>query len=162
MTGHFTLSAVRELHRRTTKEAPHTLAVVVFTVRDGYCFGVVDGASGDCLAWDGMYFDEDTPQTTPLDQLDWDEWGDMASKYVLETQREWLAGPLGFWLMPSYSIAKEAAELVDSWSERERGDDRVTRGGTVVCYLPVYDHDAYEAHLAKAKEERQKIEDLFR
>lgn len=162
MTEHFTLSAARELHRRINKEAAHTLAVVVFTVGDGYCFGVVDGTSGDCLAWDGVYYDEDTPKTTPLDSLDWDEWDDMASKYVLQAQREWLAGPLGFWLMPSYSVAKEAAELVDSWSESAKGDDKAARGGTVVCYLPVYDQSAYDAHLVKAKHERQKFADRLR
>lgn len=162
MTEHFTLSAARELHRRINKEAPHTLAVVVFTVGDGYCYGVVDGASGACLAWDGVYYDEDAPQTTPLDKLDWDEWDDMASKYVLQAQRAWLAGPLGFWLMPTYSVARRAAELVESWSESEKGDDQAARRGTVVCYLPVSEHDAYERHLAKSQEERQKVEDRFR
>jgi hypothetical protein len=97
MTGHFTLSAARDIHSRINKEASHTLAVVVCTTGDGYCYGVVEGATGDCLAWDRVYFDDDTPQTTPLSELNWDEWDDMSSKYVLEAQREWLAGPLGFW-----------------------------------------------------------------
>lgn len=157
MTGNFTFSTARDLHDRINKEASHTLAVVVFTTGGGYCFGVVEGATGDCLAWDGVYYDDDTPQTTPLSELNWDEWDDMSSKYVLEVQREWLAGPLGFWLMPTYSVAREAAELVDSWSESEKGDASVARAAKVVCYLPVFDHHAYEKHLAHAQAERQKI-----
>lgn len=160
MTAHLTLSATRDLHRRISKEAPHTLAVVVFTVGNGYCYGVVDGASGDCLAWDGVYSD-DIPQTTPLSELDWDEWDDMASKYVLNTQREWLAGPVGFWLMPTYSVAREAAELVES-NRDDHTDAETVRGAKVVCYLPIFDHDAYENHLAEAEKERQAIADRLR
>lgn len=160
MTGHFTLSTVRDLHSRINKEAPHALAVVVFTVGDGYCYGVVEGTTGECLAWDGVYYDEDAPQTTPLNELDWEAWDDMSSKYVLKAQRAWLAGPLGFWLMPTYSVAREAAELVDSWSEKSAAS--APPGGKIVCYLPVFDHDAYEKHLAHAQEERQKIADRFR
>lgn len=162
MPSHFVLSEVPDLHRRIDREASHKLAVVVFTSGDGYCFGVVDGASGDCLAWDGVYFDEDVPQTTPLGQLDWDDWDDMASKYVFNAQSEWLAGPLGFWLMPTYSVAREAAELVESWEDSQTGDANVTTGASVVCYVPVLDQDAYDAHLAAAKQERQEIADRLR
>lgn len=148
--AHFTHPSVPSLHRRLNREAEHQLALILFTSGDGYGFGVVEGATGDCLAWDGMYFDDSLPETTPLHELRWDEWDDMYSKLVFQTQRDWLSGPLGFWLMPSYSVAKESAELVDLWGDDPKGDGRHLGSSTLRCYLPVVDQQAYDAHLASA------------
>lgn len=104
-----------------------------------------------------MYFDEDKPSTTALDELDWDDWDDMSSKLVFSVQRDWLAGPLGFWLMPSYSVAKEAAELVSQWADENKGDGRHLGNSTLRCYLPITDEAACEAHLAVSKERRDSI-----
>src|SRR4051794_38272503 len=103
----FRLSSVPSLHERLNREAPHTLAVVLFTDGDWYGYGVVEGSTGNGLAWDGMYSSESLPDTTPLDRLAWDEWDDMASKLVFNEQAPWLAGHMGFWLMPTYDVSWE-------------------------------------------------------
>jgi hypothetical protein len=115
MTVHFIHAAVPPLHRRLNREVPHRLALVVLTLKDSYAYALVGGKTGGCVAWDGMYSADTVmpiPATTPLDELDLDERDDMASKLVFRAQADWLAGLLGFRLMPSYSVAKEAAELM--------------------------------------------------
>ncbi|WP_205327003.1 hypothetical protein [Glycomyces sp. YM15] len=157
MNVHFTHPSVPPLHRKLNREVSHRLAVILFTDGDGHGFGVVEGNTGNCLAWDGLYRNEDVPSTTPLDELDWETWDDMSSKLVFKTQRPWLAGPLGFWLMPSYSVAKEAAELVSSWADDRIGEGRHHASSTLRCYLPLTDEAAYEAHLAAEDERHQRI-----
>ncbi|MCD0446323.1 hypothetical protein LO763_22165 [Glycomyces sp. A-F 0318] len=157
MVTNFIHPSVPSLHKKLDREVSHRLAVILFTDGDGYGYGVVEGRTGNCFAWDGMYLHENMPSTTPLDELDWAEWDDMSSKLVFQTQRDWLAGPLGFWLMPSYSVAKEAAELVSSWGDDRKGEGRHHAGSTLRCYLPVTDEAAYEAHLAAEEERNQRI-----
>lgn len=148
MATYFSHPSVPALYKRLNREVSHRLAVIVFTDGAGYGFGVVEGSTGDCLAWDGIYFDE-MPATTALDELDWDEWDDMSSKFVFQAQRDWLAGPLGLWLMPTYSVAEEAAELVSGWGDHPGSDGRHLASSTLRCYLPIVDESAYEEHLER-------------
>ncbi|MCH7229946.1 hypothetical protein L0U85_03595 [Glycomyces sp. L485] len=154
MSVHFTHPSVPLLHEKLNREASHRLALVLFTQGNGYGFGVMEGRTGICLAWDGMYFDKEMPSTLALDELDWNEWDDMSSKLVFNAQCDWLAGPLGFWLMPSYSVAKEAADLFSRWADDAKGDESHRAESTLRCYLPVTDEAAYEAHLAAAEERK--------
>ncbi|TCJ20827.1 hypothetical protein [Nocardioides jejuensis] len=135
--------------------------MIVFAQGDGYGFGVVEGATGECLAWDGLYYDESLPTTTPLDQIQWDEWDDMSSKLVFNTQRDWFAGPLGEWMMPTYSLAKEAAELVSLWGSDPKEDGRHLGGSSLRCYVPITDETAFTEYLDAAEKRREGIRARF-
>lgn len=152
MTTHFTHSSVPHLYKRIVKgDVEHRLALIALTRGDGWGVAVVDGESGGALAWDGMYFDDDLPDTTPLHELDWGDWDDMPSKLVFQAQAPWLAGPLGFSLMPSYSVVRKAAELVHGWGDNTKVDASHLSASTLRCYLPVVDDTAYERELERLR-----------
>jgi len=152
VTNQFSHPHVPNLHTKLSREVLHELAVIVIASQAGSdVVAVVQGASGDCLAWDRV---GGSLNTQPLDKLDWDGWDDASFKLVFNAQHEWLAGPLGEWLLPSYSVAKRAASLVHTWAYKE--DGRAHAGSDVLAYLPIADHASYEAELKALEAERRK------
>jgi len=141
--------------RRALRDVEHELALVqlwdVETV--GHALATVDAATGDVIAWDGIYYGDDPPvEPRSVLDLDFDDWDDMPSKLLLQANGPWLASLLGYSLIPHYSVARCAAELTQDWGEGETtGLARKTlRRSLVVAYLPVVDRDVYDRFSAEA------------
>ena len=64
---------------------------------------------------------------------------DMPSKLVLHVQGPWLADFVGSWLMPSYSVAREAAGLVRTNHDLGPEQERQLLDSVPVAYLPIVD-----------------------
>lgn len=138
------LSDVRDLAARL--EVTHKVAVGILWKEKSFALAVVETAEGRVLAWDGWYHEDERPDGVKnISGLPWDEWDDMPSKLVLDANRYWLADYLGHWLMPTYSVAREAGQLVSTHSDRptEPENVRVLGSSELVAYLPVVDHDVF-------------------
>lgn len=140
------------VYNKMRLETPHEKCIVMLYLEphgDAFAYAVATASNGRLLAWDGIYYAEsDDPPN--LASLNWDEWDDMASKLIIATQTHWVNQQLGHLLMPSFSPARAAAELVytnaDDATTAETAAD--LRNARVVAYLPVVDDDVYERELA--------------
>jgi hypothetical protein len=114
---------------------------------------VAERESGLVLGWDGFYNEVGTrfPDVIPLTDLGWDEWDDMPSKLVQQAQGQWLAGVVASWLMPTYSVAREAAELVTSSDDLTPEQVQQLGESDLVAYLPIVDRDVFEREVAAGK-----------
>jgi hypothetical protein len=149
--GKFQHPVISALGRRLVSDVQHDLAVVFLaTAERSVAIVVAERESGTVLGWDGFYNDAGSqfPKVTSLADLDWDEWDDMPSKLVLQVQGPWLADFVGYWLMPSYSVAREAAGLVRT--NHDLGPEQVRQllDSVPVAYLPIVDRDVFERDVA--------------
>ncbi|MDC7120288.1 hypothetical protein OMK64_01915 [Cellulomonas fimi] len=148
-------------------DVPHRLAVV-FVASDatessddpgveffaGWAVAIVVVETGDVLAWDGWYAlgpDDGPLPLAPLRDVDWGDWDDMPSKMLVNKTRPWLAGPVADWLLPTFSVAREAADLFRTHfdSEDSRESNRSFRDSSVVAYLPLVDEDVMTTEVAR-------------
>lgn len=137
---------VAALGRRLV-DVQHDLAVAFLVTRErSVAIVVAERESGSVLGWDGFYNEVGTqfPDVTSLADLDWDGWDDMPSKLVWQAQGPWLADFVGYWLMPTYSVAREAAGLVRSHHDLEPELVRQLVDSVPVAYLPIVDRDVFD------------------
>lgn len=142
------LPAVRDVAQRLT-DVPHDLALVMLRGDSGAYAPAVCTREGTVLAWDGWNSGSPADDEMDIRDLEWDDWDDMPSKLLLGANRAALARDMAFELMPTYSPARVAAELVATWAEGSTDAPAVHRmeGAKLVCYLPVVDGDVYERTL---------------
>lgn len=116
--------------RRYIRDVEHDLCAVLIPSSDGdgYAHAVCNTDSGEILAWDGTYYGEPAPEGSLLD-ADWDDWDDMASKLLINTQSQWATDRMKFWLMPTFSPARAAGHLVHSWSEKNNNTNPAVSQG---------------------------------
>jgi hypothetical protein len=154
----FEHSGVAAVGRRIT-DAPHDLAVAFLAPRSGGSWAVVvaERLSGAVIAWDGFYNDHQLPEVKSLVDLDWDEWDDMPSKLVWQSQQPWLGEIVSFWLMPTYSVARLAAGLVVTNHDLHAEQVQQLSNYVPVAYLPVVDQDVFEREV---KAERAQLRSL--
>src|SRR5687768_1200924 len=98
-------------------EVEHDLcvAVVVAPENGGYAYVVCEAESGDVLAWDGWYDDADREtDVVPLSDLEWDEWDDMPTKFLIRRQSRWATARMAYFLIPTFSPARAAGRMVRS------------------------------------------------
>jgi hypothetical protein len=142
--------AVAALGRRMV-DAPHNLAVA-FLVTPGRSVAIVvaERESGLVVAWDGFYNEVGPPfpDVASLSDLGWDEWDDMPSKLVQRAQGPWLGGFVGDWLVPTYSVAREAAKLVRSTDDLAPDQVQQLVNSVLVAYLPIVDRDVFDREAA--------------
>jgi hypothetical protein len=134
--------AIREVTSLAARlDAPHDTGVAVLWDGTGWAIAVVNSATGDVLAWDGWHFEPRPNDEGDLRDLPWDEWDDMPSKLLHRANAPWLAGPLGYWLMPSYSVGANAGEVLrhHRHSASDADSDRRLRDAELCAYLPVVD-----------------------
>lgn len=105
---------------------------------EGMSFLVVATATGEILAWDGVYFDHDKGEVPAfaardLNDYSWDEWDDMPSKMLLATNGFWL-NRLTDLIQPVYSIDRVAAHTLALWADDPHQDPVPPHD--VVAYYP--------------------------
>lgn len=138
------------VYNRMRRDISHDKCIVMLYLEPagGFAYAVATGSDGHLIAWDGVYYESDDPPN--LAELDWEAWDDMASKLLIKTQTHWVNQRVGYLLMPSFSPARAAAELVythaDSTTSAEMA--RELWRARVVAYLPITDDDTYDRELA--------------
>lgn len=148
MVSSLRLPQAVQIAHRIRREAPHHIGLALYVNRngDGWALAVVDTATGDVLAWDGWYFDSlDGVQRTPLATLDFDDFDDMPSKLLAESNGAWLGGPLIHLLIPTYSLADLAGRVTFSHADSAEDADSQRRflDGNLVAYFPVVEENAF-------------------
>lgn len=151
---------------RQINDVTHRLAVVFVGVGapeshepgmqpvGGWAVALVAVPSGEVLAWDGWYSMNPDEEDLPLNALrgvEWDEWDDMPSKLLVRQTRGWLGGPVADWLLPTYSVAREAADLYISHFDGDdsRESNQSFRESSVVAYLPLVDEAVFTDEVAR-------------
>lgn len=131
-------------------DVAHEIGVALLYDDGQYAYGVFHGATGEVIAWDGWYSDEDhqgmPADVKPITGSDWDEWEDMPTKLLIQSQSEWANARMAFFLIPSFSPAQEAARLVTSQLLNKTGNLAASRilNSKVLAYLPISDTDVYD------------------
>lgn len=139
---------------RIAQDVSHRLAVIVHAGNSSWAVAVVWWETRAILAWDGWYTEQLSPaQKRPLSDLPFADWDDLPSKLLLQANQPWLADQLGFWLMPTYSVAYNAAELVGTHFEAI-DEDAAAKFATspAVAYLPVTDEAVFLSRLSQMAE----------
>ena len=142
-------SDIPRIHK-ALKDVSHELCAVVVLDGNAYADVVAEAATGEIIAWDGWYGDESASGATPLAEVEWSDWDDMPTKLLIRSTSPWASDHMAYWLLPSFSPAREAATMVWQCEHQQTSDEarRTMRNGRVVAYLPITDRDVYEAVLA--------------
>jgi hypothetical protein len=113
-----TLPSVARIARRLSdSDYPHKLGLAVLARPEqrGWALAVVSVKTGEVLASDGWFFEEEPFSTkftrSVIDEYDWDDC-DMPSKLILDTDGHWL-GVLAELLQPGYSLDECAATALE-------------------------------------------------
>lgn len=143
---------VSRLHEALQRDSAHEIAaaLILNSTGDGFAYATVEGVTGLVLAWDGFYFGDDIDSSAQaLADVEWSDWDDMPSKLLIISTAEWAHKMMRFWLLPTFSVARQAAELVSSHAGELTTPDaaRGLSGGRVIAYIPVVDQDVYQVHL---------------
>lgn len=136
--------------RRYLNDVEHDLCVVLVIAPDngGYAYAVCEANTGEVIAWDGWYGDEGREtNVVPLADLEWDEWDDMASKFLIRNKTRWADGRMDYLLMPTFSPARAAGRLLHATEDQDTSElaNRNMHRGRVVAYLPIVDKDVFDA-----------------
>lgn len=137
-----TLSDVPAVSQRIAFDIQHRLALAIYATNGSWASAVVLAHSGEVLAWDGWYNDALSPEELePVASLEWDDWDDMPSKLLLRRNEVWLGGQLAYWLMPTYSIARNAANLIVSHARSRDYPESAQQfaDAALVAYFPLVD-----------------------
>lgn len=144
---------IPKIHK-ALRDVEHDLCAALVLSGDGYAFLVAEAATGEILAWDGWYFeptDKVPSDVQPLADVDWHDWDDMPTKLLIRKQSQWANEQMAFWLIPTFSPAREAGGLVAMHRDSETSSEarKNMRDSRVVAYLPIVDRDVYEAALQR-------------
>ncbi|MDO8107217.1 hypothetical protein Q6348_08420 [Isoptericola sp. b441] len=147
-------SGAQAIGAQINRDVRHRLAVVVHAGPPGWAIAVIRCDTGEIIAWDGWYTEQlSAEQRRPLSNLDFARWDDMPSKLLVEANGPWLADQLASWLMPTYSVAYNAAELVGThFGSTDINARRNFAAAPAVAYLPVTDHAVFLARLSEMGE----------
>ena len=145
-------------------EIDHQIGLAVHVREDdAFAFGVVFVATGEIIAWDGWYGFALPDQSVSIENVDWDDYGVHPAEALVEANRPWLGSHLGDFLMPTYSVAREAVRLTASRWHSEDDDQTSERfaSSSVSAYLPIVDLDVLLAELRRRAVDRPELADLF-
>ncbi len=139
---------------KALRDIEHDLCAVLLLNQEGYAHAVAEAATGEILAWDGWYFDPSGDRPTDvlaLADVDWSDWDDMPTKLLIRSQSQWASDRMNFWLIPTFSPAREAGGLVASHAgEATTAKARQNlRDSRVVAYLPIVDRGVFDAAVAE-------------
>lgn len=149
------IPGIPKIHSFLARDVTHRLALVCFeSVTKEYeggvpqrkngslAYAVVICATGEVLGHDSWMGGLEGIDTVDIAGLDFTEWDDWPSKLVMIENRKLLAGPLAWFLTPSYSPAREAAKLLAPACRKFSDYDlQQYRGGKVIAYVPIVDED---------------------
>lgn len=144
MTSH--IPFVSRVAQNIQSEAPHAFGIAVVVGHDGngWSVAVVRASDGSVVAWDGTYFEPLPEGWVDVESLEWDDWDDMRSKLLVRANGPWLnSGPLLWWVMPTYSFAREAGQLVTLWAEKSAKGEPIPRG-KLAAYVPITETRSFE------------------
>jgi len=131
-------------------DVKHRIGVAVHARPGAWAIAAINAETGEVLAWDGWYFDPLTEaETRPLADLPWDEHEGSPGALLQQGNATWLAGALGRWLAPTYSVARCAADLIGTHVNTHDYPETPQRfhESPVVAYLPVVDEDVLLARV---------------
>jgi hypothetical protein len=143
MMSSFRLSGAAGIAQQIQGDVQHEVGLALYaTGANGWAAAVVHAGTGVVLGWDGWYWDGlGEEQRVPLEGLDFADFDDMPSKLLMNANMGWLGGPLAYHLMPTYSFADWATDIVALRADKP--DDATTlagfRSGDLVAYFPVGD-----------------------
>jgi len=134
---------------KNLRDVEHELGFAVLWHGGAYAHAVARTDDGSVLAWDGWYPQDAPPGMRLIDELDFDDFDDMPSKLLMSANRPWLAGELAYWLMPTYSVAVAAADLVKAHfdTELEAQNRRSLSEADLVAYLPVVHREVFDREI---------------
>lgn len=140
---------VPRIQKAVLRDVQHDLCVVLALHESSFAYVVAHADSGEVIAWDGWYYEDTEPEAVLLADLDWADWDDMPTKLLIKSQSKWATDEMAFWLIPTFSPAREAADLVSTHHDSVTSPE-ATRGlqnARVVAYLPIVDREVYDARL---------------
>jgi hypothetical protein len=152
-------SDIPRIHK-ALKDVKHDLCAALAFDGNGYSNVVAEADTGRIIAWDGWYFDhsEDEgvaiPEATALADLDWQDWDDMPTKLLIRSTSQWANDRMAFWLIPTFSPARQAATMVWQCEEMDTSGNAVRsmNSSRVVAYLPITDRDVYDRELSSKRQ----------
>lgn len=157
MTPQILLSVASVAQRLSRSDYTHKLGLAVLAQPEGpgWAFVVLAVETGEVLAFDGWYYEE---QPFPaefmksvVDGYDWDDWDDMPSKLLLGANGYWLGVMIDL-LQPEYSLDDCAATALELHFD---GTERL-RDFTTVAYYPLR-IEAVIAHVEAQKAAGSKL-----
>ena len=144
-----TCHAAIAIAERYSDVPDHKIGIAVLSnpERSGTAIAVVRADSGEVAAADGWWYfhDGELPQDAPtLGDSEWEDWDDMPAKLLWRYNLPWFDSLLPY-LLPHYSLAQAAAELVATWAHDPQHPE--LRSADLVAYFPVADQDTCLGHL---------------
>jgi len=146
-------------------DVEHDIGLAVHVGEDKtFAYAVVQTSNGEILAWDGWIGGGLPEGSISVMELGWDGWDDFPTKLLAEANGPWLKSHLGYFLVPTYSVARQAAKLVEAHWDSPNYDETPQRFASsyVAAYLPIAEREVFFTELKRRAAESRELHDRYR